>query len=367
MRKSLTSVFAVALALTATAALAQNQEAQLNPVKERISDQAINADLATYEQVQARLKAINEGGRPLRDYHLSKAQCWLDVSFHEYTRNDRSSFPQEALDESTKLAKGMEQDLTNLPSDTALVNGAAKLRPDLWDRVAKLKSHPQFACAQQQAACAEVELVHAGNEFNQQQWRHAQPYVQIAEDWVAKGEQSAQQCADTQKAALAAAAVPAPVPVPAPAPRVVQLPAPTELSFANTKGIDYFANIVFNFDKYQAQDIRPFSRDSLQRLINEAKSGTTKIEKIRVVGHADKFNRTGHKDYNADLSRKRALTVQQLLVDAGLPKATISYEYHGDTEPVVQCDGKLSSHFEAEECQLPNRRVEVMVIGTFPR
>jgi len=24
---------------------------------------------------------------------LAKAQCWLDVSFHEYTRNDRGGVP----------------------------------------------------------------------------------------------------------------------------------------------------------------------------------------------------------------------------------------------------------------------------------
>ena len=43
-------------------------------------------------------------------------------------------------------------------------------------------------------ACGEVELVHAGNEFNQQQWRHAKPYIQIAEDWVSDAEASTRQC-----------------------------------------------------------------------------------------------------------------------------------------------------------------------------
>ena len=69
----------------------------------------------------------------MRDYHLSKAQCWLDVSFHEYTRNDRSAFPQEALDQSVRLIALMEQKASPLPNDTPLVNGADKLRPDLWE------------------------------------------------------------------------------------------------------------------------------------------------------------------------------------------------------------------------------------------
>jgi OmpA-OmpF porin, OOP family len=53
-----------------------------------------------------------------------------------------------------------------------LVNGAAKLRQDLWTNIEILKSHKGFSCAAQKVACAELELVHAGNEHNQQQWRH---------------------------------------------------------------------------------------------------------------------------------------------------------------------------------------------------
>ena len=125
--------------------------------------------------MQGRIKALNDGGRPVRDYFLSKAQCWLDVSFHEYTRNDRSAFPQAALSESEKLVVGMEQGASPLPLDTPLVNGAARLRPDLWDRAAALRGHAGWRCAAQKTACAEVELVHAGHEINQQQWRHAKP------------------------------------------------------------------------------------------------------------------------------------------------------------------------------------------------
>ena len=160
----------------------------------RISDNAIHADYKTFEQAQARIKALNARGRPLRDYHLAKAQCWLDVSFHEYTRNDRSAFPQEALEQSLLLVQGMEQKTTPLPSTTALVNGADRLRPDLWAMVQGLQSHAGFQCVAQRVACAEVELVHAGNEFRQQGWRHANPYVQIAEDQLAQAREQADAC-----------------------------------------------------------------------------------------------------------------------------------------------------------------------------
>jgi len=205
------STLALLLATIAPLAAAQTM---LVPQAQRITDEAISADQKAYETLQGRIQGLNDRGRPVRDYHLSKAQCWLDVSFHEYTRNDRSAFPQEALSESEKLIQGMEAGRSPLPTDTPLVNGAARLRPDLWDRAAALRGHAGFRCAQQKVACAEVELVHAGNEHQQQQWRHAKPYVQIAEDLL------------TEADALAAACAPPPAPVPAPAPAPIPVPVP---------------------------------------------------------------------------------------------------------------------------------------------
>ena len=164
---------AVAPLQAQTAAPTAAPTAQLQPPADRISDAAINADLMTYEALQARLKALNDGGRPVRDYHLSKAQCWLDVSLHEYTRNDRGPFPQEALNQADRLAQGMEIGQPPLTMDTPLVvAGAQRLRPDLWALAEALKGQRGWRCAQQKTACAEVELVHAGNEHAQQGWRH---------------------------------------------------------------------------------------------------------------------------------------------------------------------------------------------------
>ncbi|MFN8768293.1 MAG: hypothetical protein ACK5XH_08665, partial [Lysobacteraceae bacterium] len=131
MRLILPTAIAAALSLAGSAFAA---DVALRPEGERTSDAAIHADHAAYAGVQRRLQTLNEGGRPLRDYHLSKAQCWLDVSFHEYTRNDRSDFTQAALDESVKLVVAMEAKAEPLPMDTPLVNDAARLRPDLWER-----------------------------------------------------------------------------------------------------------------------------------------------------------------------------------------------------------------------------------------
>jgi outer membrane protein OmpA-like peptidoglycan-associated protein len=313
---------AIAAALAGTA---DAQQTRLLPEQQRITDAAIHADHETFEATQGRIQALNDGGRPIRDYHLSKAQCWLDVSFHEYSRNDRSDFPQQALTESERLIVGMEQGASPLPTDTPLVNGAKYLRDDLWQRLRVLHDGPGFSCAQQQVACGEVELVHAGNEFNQQQWRHSKPYIQIAEELVNDAEAAARQCD---------------VGTPAEA-------APTTL----------VANVLFEFDRDGYRDIRTYSLESVDRALASVGSESLQLRGIALVGHADRMQGRGF-NANQALSERRARTVRDLLVGRGIDPAVIRYEYRGDTQPVQQCDG-VQPRAALLECLLPNRRVEV--------
>ncbi|HET6395582.1 MAG TPA: OmpA family protein [Pseudoxanthomonas sp.] len=319
----------VLLAGLAAAPAAAQDAVRLAAPQARISDEAIHADLQAYQATQGRIQALNDAGRPLRDYHLSKAQCWLDVSFHEYGRNDRSTFPQAALDESVKLVAAMEQDRQPLPTDTPLVNGARLLRQDLWARLRAIHGTPGFACAQQAVACGEVELVHAGNEFNQQQWRHARPYIQMAEDWVADAEALARQCAD--------AAAPAPAPV---APLV--------------------ANVLFEFDRDGRRDIRAHSLQGLDRALARIAEESLVLERVELVGHADRMQGRGH-EYNRGLSARRARTVRDLLVERGIEAGRIAYSYRGDAEQVQDCAG-VEPRAALHECLLPNRRVEARFI-----
>lgn len=350
---SMDSTMAKTFAATfiALAALHASAQTTLAPQDKRITDSVIQADHKAYETLQGRIKAINDTGRPVRDYHLSKAQCWLDVSMHEYTRNDRSAFPQEAMTESEKLIDLMERARSPRPLDgpwdTALVNQAAKLRPDLWARADALKKHRGFNCATQRTACSEVELVHAGSEFNQQQWRHAKPYVQIAEDQLFEAERLAEACLPPPAPVFAPAPAPAPAPaLAAPVPQAVQLSA----------------NVVFNFDKHTAAEMRGQSRPELEALARSLKDGV-KVTAVKLVGHADRLNGTGNTKYNQQLSEKRARTVREYLVSLGVDAALISFEYRGDTEQVAKCDGKFKNKRALEECLLPNRRVEVQLSG----
>ncbi|MEL1265736.1 OmpA family protein [Pseudoxanthomonas putridarboris] len=317
-----------AAVLASLAFAAGAQQTTLTPQRDRITDEAIHADLSGYEHTQGRIQALNDAGRPVRDYHLSKAQCWLDVSFHEYTRNDRSAFPQEALTESEKLIVGMEQGVSPLPTDTPLVNNAARLREDLWQRLGAIHGTPGFECAQQAVACGEVELVHAGNEFNQQQWRHAKPYIQIAEDWVSDAEALSRQCGG-------APGVPA------------LLPVDTVLT----------ANVLFEFDRDGRNDIRAYSLQSLDRELARLREEGLTLTGVELVGHADRLQGRGY-DYNQGLSERRARTVRDLLVERGIDAGIIQYAYKGDTVQVQQCEG-VKPQAALRECLIPNRRVEV--------
>ncbi|RFO98612.1 hypothetical protein DIC66_01625 [Rhodoferax lacus] len=346
---------ALCTALTFTLSLSlcggASAQTQLAPQAQRISDAAIHADYQAYQALQTRIHQLNEHGVPVRNYHLSKAQCWLDVSLHEYTRNDRSAFPQEALTESEKLIVALETHATPLPMDTPLVNGAARLRPDLWERSAALKQGGGFACAWNQVACAEVELVHAGNEFNQQQWRHAKPYVQIAEELVAEGSDAAAACAPAPTPAVVA------VPVPAPATAAVLAPAPEKRLVALT------VSVLFDFDQHTPAHIRAFSRAALDALLARIQAEGIAVDSLRLVGYADRLNSTGDKDYNQKLSQRRVNTVRDLLAAKGLVVSGTVIDAKGDTAPIAACQGNYTSQAETEECLLPNRRVEVELQG----
>lgn len=340
-------------------------QAQLVPPSQRISDAAIQTDHDTYLRIQQRLKALNDGGRRVADYHLSKAQCWLDVSFHEYTRNDRGPFPQAALAESEKLIVAMEQGVTPLSDETPLVGEAVRLREDLWARARALRGTAGFQCAAQSTACAEVELVHAGNEHAQQQWRHAKPYVQIAEDLLARAARDAAACESPTAVPLVPRGVaePAAPAQPAPeAPSVASSAAPTASPAApvQSREVMTVVELVFAFDKSALADLRPASRSQLDALLERVQREQWVIEGIELVGHADRLNRTGNNAYNERLAERRVQTIREELLRRGIDGTLLSTRAAGDREQVVTCEG-IRDPAELRNCLLPNRRVELVL------
>lgn len=313
--------------------------ANLSLPDERNTDQVVKSDQQTYKQMQARVAALNEQGTPVADYHLSKAQCWLDVSLHEYTRNDRTAFPQEALSQADGILSALEA--KQLPgTDTPLVNNADRLREDLWQRTASLKQAKGFSCYAQKVACAEVELVHAGNEHKQQGWRHAKPYIQIVEDLVAEATATGDSCLPPAPAQIVAAVVPQP-PV-----QVVEY-------------LDVAADALFSFDKAGIDDLLPEGKTKLDELVAKLKDIYAQIDYIRLVGHTD---RLGSEQYNQLLSEHRANTVKEYLRANGITNL-IDVSGRGETEPLVECGAANKPSKMLTDCLQPNRRVSVEVKG----
>jgi outer membrane protein OmpA-like peptidoglycan-associated protein len=88
--------------------------------------------------------------------------------------------------------------------------------------------------------------------------------------------------------------------------------------------------------------------DYLRRLAERVKETG---ERIMLTGHADN---TGSADYNMTLGRRRAEQIQTVLIRHGVPRAQISVDSKGDTQP--------GASNATEEGRHENRRVEVRLI-----
>lgn len=326
----------------------------------RVNDATIKADQDSFNRLRKRHEDLANAGNPVSSYGMAKAMCWQDVAFHEYTRNDRSAFPELALKESSKLMDLIAAK-QSIPQDTPLLNGAKRLREDLWQRAAKLKGDAGYSCVADRVGCAEVRLSHAGHEYVQGagfreegSWRYATPYIAIAENLLTSAERDVVAC---RGAVPAAAVVAAAAPV-APAAGVVPAPVMVKREMVEVPVV-----VLFDYNRSDARNIRPFSRESLDRMVARIKSGELKPVRIELVGHADRLNSTGDPKYNDKLSERRIETVKQLLTAAGVTAPQVSSVARGDSQQVEACKGKFRSIHEERECLLPNRRVEVRVVS----
>ena len=106
------------------------------------------------------------------------------------------------------------------------------------------------------------------------------------------------------------------------------------------------SDILFDTD---SAALRSESRATLRELADTMKKYSD-INVVEVEGHTDS---TGADDYNMDLSRRRASSVRDYLVDQGISSANISARGFGETSP-------KATNGTAEGRQL-NRRVEIRI------
>jgi outer membrane protein OmpA-like peptidoglycan-associated protein len=106
--------------------------------------------------------------------------------------------------------------------------------------------------------------------------------------------------------------------------------------------------IQFEFDK---AGLLPPNREVLSRIAGILL--TSKGYRITVYGHTDDV---GSEGYNQELSERRARTVRDYLVEAGISPEIIAIKAYGKTKPLVE--GKTP------EARAKNRRVELEIVDT---
>ena len=358
---------ALAAGLAAAAAALQAQTGALTPPAQRITDEAIAADQRAYETLQGRLKALNDGGRPVRDYGLAKAQCWLDTAWSQYHENDRTGYIEESLAESQKIIQALESDKTvKVGYDTPLVARSTRLRDDLWSQLNALKMRESsLVCNARTIACGEVRLVRAGHAEQQTGWRQANPHVQMAEDAVRRASLEAANCqpalAAAKPAAAVAAAAPA-APVTASTTAAAAAAAPAGVQVATGKEtFTVLADALFRFDKSGREEMLPGGMERLAEVAKRLK-GYRNIQSLTIVGYTD---RLGSDDYNDKLAVARAQTVKAYLESLGVKAVTIQVKGQGKREPLTAtaCSDKLSRE-ELVQCTQADRRVMIEVVGS---
>lgn len=115
-------------------------------------------------------------------------------------------------------------------------------------------------------------------------------------------------------------------------------------------------DVLFKFGKSGYDDISSGGRQAIQDLISQLRNEHVNLSHIEVVGHTDPI---GSAFYNQDLGLKRAQTVRRLLIDGGLPSASIGASSAGANEPLSNgCEG---SRAEKIACYAQDRRVVVRV------
>lgn len=154
----------------------------LQAVEARISDEAIRHDRQVIERLRGRLRALSDSGRwPLDNYAVCKALAWIDFAETEYTDNDRGTVVDSALAQARALIGAMEAGSRQIDRATPPFAETLRVRPDLWEFVARTKASAAGACSDCDLARLEVQLVAAGHDHWELGWRHAVAGLQAAE------------------------------------------------------------------------------------------------------------------------------------------------------------------------------------------
>lgn len=337
----------------------------------RIIDSVIRKDLDSIEGFQTRIKALNDGGIPVRDYHLAKAQCWVSFALEEYHENDRSRVIEAALTEADGILDVMETGSRPAMSAPRQIATVTKIREDLWAKIDTLQASPGFRCATLETACLEVKLNEAGHDYQETGYRHARFNIDEAERMAADAERFSANCPQpdddrdgvpnaidqcpTSPAASKVNAEGCPVATDDDRDGVLngvdQCPTTPPGERVDTRGCSIGTEIRLDGVNFasDSDELLPESfgildaaADTLRRYPDLA---------IEVAGHTDSRSSDA---YNLNLSQRRAQSVMAYLRDNGV-KNELSAKGYGESRPIADND--------TERGRLANRRVVLRILN----
>jgi outer membrane protein OmpA-like peptidoglycan-associated protein len=288
----------------------------LHPEPDRMTDETLAEDIRTIDALQKRLEVLNAAETPVSSYRFAKASAWVDFAYREYVKNDRTGIIEEALSEAQWIIQALEQKSSD-GMETTMMKDDTRLREDLWQRVAALKAHRDFHCAEAETAQLEVRLVRAGHEYQEMGWRHARSEVRVAEQLEQEAQAKLAACPQP-----VAKVVPPPPPPPLPPPPPP--PGPTPIQQAVQKMEVLATRVHFALDEAIIYSSTAEVLDAIGMVLRAHPD-----IKLQLTGHAD---RRGSVEYNLALSIRRAEATRDYLASIGIAPDRIKTGGVGKTE-----------------------------------
>jgi outer membrane protein OmpA-like peptidoglycan-associated protein len=116
-------------------------------------------------------------------------------------------------------------------------------------------------------------------------------------------------------------------------------------------------NIFFDLNKYSLRSESEIELNRLTKLLIE----NPKL-KIEIGGHTDS---RGSAEYNKELSKNRAKTVVEYLIDKGIDKSRLEFAGYGEEQPINTDEeiSKMKLKSEIEAAHQDNRRTEFKILA----
>lgn len=320
--------------LTGCGVTAVPMHGRLTPVRARITDEAIERDLALIAQYDRRIDAASPGGAGAQRYVATRAKEYLALARDAYERNDRSSFADDALGWALADLETLEKGgaATALAGPVPAPAGAREIGGDQWARAEQMRRDTTRLGAPEDVARAELALVRAAHAFLAGPACVVEGGVPLATRFLDD--------ADSKK-------LPAPPERPLPeaprpeaprpeAPRPEDRPVPprpgdptgARRDCASPEDIAGVPNIVhFALDRSQ---LAATTREVLDQLVT--KLAPYPAIRIVLAGHTD----PRHTDaYNQALSERRVRAVRDYLLLKGVEASRLETRAYGESRLLV--------------------------------